>query len=693
MQRTSNARTSAARLLRTLSREPLGAFAALWPLVLLTPFIPGIPQLAVAAPEWRQELAVSALVSITFLFALKLLRKDAPHARAQLTPSRSEVFTLAPLALFAVWGAASVLWATGRGAAIHYALTWVAYLLFFALARRAASRARLLRDSVASLALVVMIISAASLLGHESLPDAQIGYNGLGEPLAVATPFFAALAITVRRRKAALLCGLTSALAWAAALESAERAAFISACAGLLTLASLAAFTSRFRPRSYARSLLVASAFASIFIFMNLRAAQTEPGGVSAAAPVVQRLKQTDASDANISARLLMWGAAFEMFRAHAFAGVGAGNYEVVFPEARARFSEKNPNSPLVSVNEGFMVQRAHNEYLQMLAELGVVGVALFALFAAALVFAAWRALRNSRSPLAAAAASSLVVFALSSGASSVSFRWMGSGLIFFFAEAVVSRLGDKLKESPSLTDSRAKVESPRSQSLTRVATARTMFAGLALASLALVGFTLQGANSVALAIARGTRDTSLAESRYKLALALNPLDAATRFSYGSWLYAHRRDAESVEHLRYAIARGFNTSTCFQYLAAAEEGSGDMAGAERTLAYGVRVYPRSVFLRARHAAALRRVGRADDAELEMAAAQLIDSSSARGWQQLIENDIDAAVAASKSDPSVAKPGDLMPKDAVFAVLDDNLRRFPDAAKSGWRAQVGSFKLK
>jgi hypothetical protein len=107
----------------------------------------------------------------------------------------------------------------------------------------------------------------------------------------------------------------------------------------------------------------------------------------------------------------------------------------------------------------------------------------------------------------------------------------------------------------------------------------------------------------------------------------------------------------------------------------------------------VRVYPRSVFLRARHSSALRRVGRDDEAELEMASAHLLDSRAARGWQQLIENDIDAAAAASRRDPSVARPGDLMPKDAVFAVLDENLRRFPGAAKSGWRAQIGSFNFR
>jgi O-antigen ligase len=687
MQPAPNARAHASRLARTLASEPLGLFAALWPLALLAPFVPGLPLPAIASPEWRQELALSALLFATLLHASRRARVRFASLTS-LTMGRAELQALLPLALFALWGAASALWADGRGAALRYGLTWAAYLLFFALARRAAARPRLLLYSVAALAAVVTIIGAASLVGHESLPNAQIGYNGLGEPFAVATPFFAALALTVRRRKAALACGLTAALAWAAALESAERAAFVSACAGLLALLLTAALPSRLRPRSKGRALLLAASFASVFLLMNLPAASGGGGAAGAGAPVLRRLGRTGADDVNTRARLLLWGAALEMFRAHPLAGVGAENYEVAFPQGRALFAERHPDSPLVALNEGFLAQRAHNEYLQMLAELGAVGFALFALFALALGAAALRALRGSRSPLAPASVAALVSFALSSCASSVSFRWMGSGLIFFFAAALVSRLGEKVKDAREASEGAR----TRSLALSDAASRLALRSGLALASLVLAGMTLQAAGSLAHGVARGTREPALAESRFRAALALDPLDAATHFSYGSWLYARGRDAESVEHLRYAVERGFNTSTCYQRLAAAQDGSGDPEGAERTLAFAARVYPRSVFLRVRHAAALRRVGRVDEAELEMTSARLINSFMARGWQQLIENDIDAAVAAAKGDPRrVCMPGRLMPQDAVFAVLEENLRRFPEAATKGWRAQVGSFK--
>ena len=125
----------------------------------------------------------------------------------------------------------------------------------------------------------------------------------------------------------------------------------------------------------------------------------------------------------------------------------------------------------------------------------------------------------------------------------------------------------------------------------------------------------------------------------------------------------------------------------------AESNAGELDAAERTLSEGVRVYPRSVFLRARHAAALRRLGRYREADMEMTAALLLDSRAARGWQRLIEDDIDAAIVAAKRDPSaVAMPGELQPEDAVFAVLEENERRFPSAVSTGWRARMRTIEI-
>jgi predicted Zn-dependent protease len=213
---------------------------------------------------------------------------------------------------------------------------------------------------------------------------------------------------------------------------------------------------------------------------------------------------------------------------------------------------------------------------------------------------------------------------------------------------------------------------------------------GLALALLVSCVMATLAVQVQLIAAAQAAASSQSAEGLYRAALAANPLNPAAHYIYGLWLYDRGREREAVPHLRFAVARGFNTSTCYAYLAGAESNSGDELAAERTLAEAVRAFPRSVFLRARHAAELRRVGRADEAGVEMAAALLLDSRAARGWQRLIEDDIDAAIEASKRDPAgSAMPGELQPDDAVFAVLRENERRFPGAASKGWRARMRS----
>jgi tetratricopeptide (TPR) repeat protein len=396
---------------------------------------------------------------------------------------------------------------------------------------------------------------------------------------------------------------------------------------------------------------------------------------------LLPRFQATAAQEENTRVRFLYWGVGLEMFRSHPFKGVGANNYEVAFPQAREQFAAANPGSALVSLNEQLLTQYAHNEYVQILAELGIVGMACFGFFCLSLVGSIWRALRRSTNPLLALGAGcGLVAFAISSAASAFSFRWFSSGLMCFFAAALISRL------------EAAKSPEPHEQAVTRqhwtlvwhLAPVGALVFSLAM----LVGAGMQALNGVSHAWAQTASSPAQAEDRYRRSLRFNPFDAATHFDYGSLLYHERRYAEAVEHLDYAINHGLNTSSGYAALAAAREEAGDLAGAEQTLAVAARAYPRSVFILVRHAAALSRLNRTGEADKQFSNALAIDSRAARGWYQLINFDIDAALTAAQRDPNLAKPGELQPQTAVFVVLKENERRLNIPAKSGWRGRVG-----
>lgn len=648
----------------------------LWPLVLLAPFVPGLPRPEPSGLPWRQELLLALLLMLTSALLLKRASgASSPSFSAfkrtyGLNPNRLELLLISTLALYVLWSALSLAWASNPYPVLHYSLSWGGYLLFFLFMRGVAGRARLLALSLAAFAAVILIISLASVIGSMGAPISLFRYNGLGEPLAVSIPLMAALALSVRRKRIALVCGATALLSWLAMLQAFERTPFLSTTTGLILLGLQVLFFPQLRRRMRLRR-----AWALLACFILLAAFQFMPARLSSitvgAEPphtTLSRLKTTGAEDENTQSRLLFWGVAIELWRAHPLKGVGANHYAIAFPEGRAAFAASHTDSKLSALNEGHLAVLAHNEYLQILSELGLVGLLLFALFAAVLVWAAWLALKRARSPLAPGAISALAVFAINSGASSVSFRWLGSGLIFFFAAALVARFarGTEVKEEKP---ARARL----SQTFTRRATACAFLFALLMFS----GISMQALNVTEHGRAQSSKDAALTDSGFRKALFWNPLDGATHFNYGIRLFHQGRYQEAVQHLRYGIDNGMNTSVCYGYLAAAQMKSGQMEHAAGTLKEGLRVYPVSIFLRVRLATVLSKSGKEQEAAAEMARAISIREDMARGWWELINSGKDAAMEAAKAAPDkVGTPGSLLPRDAVFLVLSENRERAP-----------------
>jgi O-antigen ligase len=665
----------------------------LWPIVLLVPYLPGPPRPSLGGLAWRQEIVLALLLTLTLAFLVKRwsLVSNSITNDAYKTP------LLLTATLFSLWIAASVLWAPNPYSAAHFAFQWGAYLTFFALIRMVAKRPRLLRTSIFALGFVVCLLGISCLI--ESIAGAVLtdhslrqgakplfrGFSGFSETMAVATAIFFGLALEVRKKRRAALCGVTSLFAWLATVQALERAPILGAAAGLLLLTIGSIVMPSCRPRSLRRAGVLAFAFVFITA-LEIAPLTSFIRDSPAPATALQRLQATSLTESNTSVRLLFWATGWEMFRRHPLLGVGANNYEVAFPWARAQFAESHKNSPLTELNEQLLTQYAHNEYVQILAELGAVGFVLFLLFCAALVVTFWRALRRARRPLLAlGSGAGLLAFAVSSGASAFSFRWLGSGLIFFFAAALVSHFASSGKQPEVRGRSRRLPTRAPSKSFRF---AFPSFVGaLAFSVLMLLWAGAQATNSVMHALAQTNPSPTRAEGLYRMSLRGNPFDAATHYDYGSMLYQQKRLSESVLHLRYAVAFGINTSTSYAFLAAAEEESGDLNAAERTLAFAAEVYPRSVFLLVRHAAALERLGRRKESDMEFSAALLLNSRAARGWYQLIKYDIDEAFNAARQDSGIAIPGELLPENAVHIVLKENERRLNISPTNGWRGRV------
>jgi hypothetical protein len=93
--------------------------------------------------------------------------------------------------------------------------------------------------------------------------------------------------------------------------------------------------------------------------------------------------------------RLAHWQAAVEMARLSPLTGVGLGNYEVVYPQVRLMAWK-------------FPLGHAHNYYLNVLAEAGMIGAAAYGAMWLILAALTWRARRHP-DPVASAAAAGLL--------------------------------------------------------------------------------------------------------------------------------------------------------------------------------------------------------------------------------------------------------------------------------------------
>jgi len=90
---------------------------------------------------------------------------------------------------------------------------------------------------------------------------------------------------------------------------------------------------------------------------------------------VPQRAISTfDEQDPSINTRLLMWKTTFEMIKDRPIFGSGIGAFKMNYLDYQAEFLKDNPYYVKYSGKAG----EAHNEYLQMWSELGIIGLTIF---------------------------------------------------------------------------------------------------------------------------------------------------------------------------------------------------------------------------------------------------------------------------------------------------------------------------
>lgn len=637
-------------------------FSVIWSFVILAPLIYFPNSSVLTGHPWKVELVISLILSIFFIRSI--LKKSNQGLNASLHTAILRRIIL-PLTALILWSALSALWAGSLLSVAHHTLVWSIYLIFFLCSLIITQNSKLLKMSLLSFSCVIGIIALLCVI--EFTFSEQIGetfgfrYARFAEIHAAALPLFFSFILRFKRK---YLYGavILTLITWLAIFFSMSRGAFLSSIAGLsvFVILRLCAKKSVVEKR---RLIIVPIgiiliAIISQFLLFN----STEQKGTAFSRLVTQKSDdQNNSFSTNV--RFLISGVALEMFTRNKLIGIGADNFGLEFNKYRALFSAREENKKTANRQEELIPERAHNEYLQILAELGIIGAIFLSLFIFGIFKFAFNEItkNNSRRSniLSHAAIAGIIAFLISSLFSSFSFRLMQNGIVFFFLLSLLLR-NFLITEKSELV---INIFKPR---------LKNFLAALAIIlSFSLFIFSFCKASSQYIVyVAEIEPDSALAEALYKNAKRIDPANAAADFCYGMRLLKENKYRESAQELRQAIDKGLNSSISYSYLATAQILSGDNQSAESTLAEAVKIFSSSTFIRVRYSSILKKTGNQLESEKQFDIARRINVKQAETWQDLIDNGVRVTNQKYNSDLNLIDINQLYPNQAVYAILNE-----------------------
>lgn len=644
--------------------DPRSYFALGLSLVVLCLALPVIPNWQTFIHMWKAEFVASAFL----LSSLGYVLYRSSRSSISFSLHKREVqFVVLPIGAFIIWSAISVSWAPSWKSAIHHTLVWSQYLVFYLLCRSVIDSKngykRLLKVITTAFVLVSLpaIVEYTSFLVFGGATNLGLRYARYGEQVNTLLPLVIAGVLATRKNPFLVGIAALSAL-WLLIFVSLGRTNIVLFAVSAALVGGFVFVFKRFREYRF-KAVVIALALISSLIPLHVFSLFSSDPNL----PVLRRVNDETAIGSSNGFRKLMASISLEMFKQHPLTGVGADNFGMQLNDYRAAYAAKDPSDPNLVNAENEIPERSHNEYLQILAELGVVGGAIFAWLLAGIGLMAYRAIKERKSLTALAAVSGVIVFLLSSLVTSYSFRLIQNGFVFFFVLAVAAKLS--LRDRKNRDDRRVNFSPAQVKWFSLV--------GMT-ACLLLIGYSsLRVASVIYGSKANSVQSLEEAIPIYETSIRLDSENPDVEFDLGFRLMDAKRYSEASLHLERSIKIGRAPSISYSYLATSYLMGGDAVAAEKAFANAVTMYPLSAFARTRHAFLLQKAGYFRAAEIELANASRLNAADSATWWTLMNDGAKKATEDANADKSISPIMDLIPTPAVYAILFERIIEHPE----------------
>lgn len=646
-----------------LRHRIMKCFSAVWAFIIIAPMIYFPSPSTLAGHPWKVELAASFFLFLVSAFWL--LNRQKTESGVSM-PRKSAFWVIVPFCLFIIWSGISVFWANSVSSVLHHTLVWFCYLIFFLFAAQVAANRRYLRVAVIALGVVIGIIGINCIIEYIFAAEVNetfgFRYAKFAEIQASILPLFFGFVLRLKR-KHLIWAASTAFIIWLALLFSISRGAFLSSAVGLFVFIALRIFTQKTFSE---KKRLIFATVGIVLIAVSIQTSIFDTSGqkVTTITRLVGQNEQDPNNSISKNTRFLFAGVGLEMFRHNRLRGIGADNFSLDFNNYRALFSAESENRFIANRQEESIPERAHNEYLQILAELGGVGALIFSCFIFGIAKTSFERIKkeaaNRSNILTHSAIAGIVAFLVSSLFSSFSFRLMQNGLVFFFLLAILLRSCFTKQSSP---------QTFQPLGLRRPTTAFILIATAACLLLTTYS-TLKATSQFFVYSAEQQKNFETAESFYKKAELLDASNASANYSFGHRLLQENRFDESGGQFRKAVEKGLNTTVCYSYLITAEILSGNNEQAEKSASEAVRIFPYSVFMRVRYASLLKKLHREAESLNQFEIAGQINKRHAETWRLLIDNGARAAGEKNGNADKTVNLEELTPYQAITAVLTE-----------------------